>query len=132
MACSAILVLDLKGKVLLARDYRGDIPLKFADRFISKVNELEDAGKLTPVIEDEGVTYLYVQASSLTPPNPILTAPISETSTSTIIDSAVQSLLCIRTVFTVLHRNGTHTGHGSCTRVPYSSFSLPSLPRSAT
>lgn len=68
MACSAILVLDLKGKVLLARDYRGDIPLKFADRFISKVNELEDAGKLTPVIEDEGVTYLYVQASFIMPP----------------------------------------------------------------
>lgn len=61
MACSAILVLDLKGKVLLARDYRGDIPLKYADRFISKVNELEDAGKLTPVIADDDVTYLYVQ-----------------------------------------------------------------------
>lgn len=28
MAVSAILVLDLKGKVLLARDYRGDVPLK--------------------------------------------------------------------------------------------------------
>ena len=63
MACSAILVLDLKGRVLLARDYRGDIPLKYADRFIAKVNELEDAGKLTPVIVDEGVTYLYVQVS---------------------------------------------------------------------
>ena len=63
MACSAILVLDLKGRVLLARDYRGDIPLKYAERFISKVNELEDAGKLTPVIVDEGVTYLYVQVS---------------------------------------------------------------------
>jgi hypothetical protein len=37
MACSAILVLDLKGRVLLARDYRGDIPLKQADRFIQKV-----------------------------------------------------------------------------------------------
>lgn len=93
MACSAILVLDLKGKVLLARDYRGDIPLKFADRFISKVNELEDAGKLTPVIEDEGVTYLYVQASSLTPPDPttiILATPMQEMSTITIIDWAIQ------------------------------------------
>ena len=65
MACSAILVLDLKGRVLLARDYRGDIPLKYADRFIAKVNELEDAGKLTPVITDEGVTYLYVQCERL-------------------------------------------------------------------
>ena len=64
MACSAILVLDLKGRVLLARDYRGDIPLKNADRFIAKINELEDAGKLTPVIVDEGVTYLYVQVST--------------------------------------------------------------------
>ena len=40
MACSAILVLDLKGRVLLARDYRGDIPLKQADRFIQKVRPL--------------------------------------------------------------------------------------------
>ena len=69
MACSAILVLDLKGRVLLARDYRGDIPLKNADRFIAKINELEDAGKLTPVIVDEGVTYLYVQVSALAPSN---------------------------------------------------------------
>ena len=71
MACSAILVLDLKGRVLLARDYRGDIPLKYADRFIAKINELEDAGKLTPVIVDDGVTYLYVQVSAccvLSPP----------------------------------------------------------------
>ena len=61
MACSAILVLDLKGRVLLARDYRGDIPLKQADRFIQKVQELEDSNGLTPVIYDEGVSYLYVQ-----------------------------------------------------------------------
>lgn len=65
MACSAILVLDLKGRVLLARDYRGDIPLKQADRFIQKVQELEDANKLTPVIYDDGVSYLYVQYSNL-------------------------------------------------------------------
>lgn len=71
MACSAILVLDLKGKVLLARDYRGDIPLKYADRFISKVNELEDAGKLTPVIADDDVTYLYVQVGCPAPPRPV-------------------------------------------------------------
>lgn len=70
MACSAILVLDLKGKVLLARDYRGDIPLKYADRFISKVVELEDAGKLTPVIVDDDVTYLYVQVGCPAPPRP--------------------------------------------------------------
>jgi AP-1 complex subunit mu len=65
MACSAILVLDLKGRVLLARDYRGDIPLKQADRFIQKVQELEDANRLTPVIHDDDVSYLYVQYSNL-------------------------------------------------------------------
>ena len=38
-------VLDLKGRVLLSRDYRGDVSLKVAEKFIIKLNELEEAGK---------------------------------------------------------------------------------------
>ena len=65
MATSAIFILDLKGKVIIYRDYRGDVPISYADRFIEKVAELEDEGKATPIIEDEGVTYLYLQHSNV-------------------------------------------------------------------
>jgi len=65
MATSAIFILDLKGKVIIYRDYRGDVPISYADRFMEKVAELEDAGKASPIIQDEGVTYLYLQHSNL-------------------------------------------------------------------
>lgn len=109
MAASALFILDLKGHVILYRDYRGDVPIRYAERFITKLNELEEAGKVnthlcklfvrlyctacckalhvfnlfypcvacvessepalcmqvTPIISDEGVSYLYVQYSNL-------------------------------------------------------------------
>ena len=65
MATSAIFILDLKGKVILCRDYRGDVAPKFADRFISRVNELEETGRITPIINHEGITYIYIQYSNL-------------------------------------------------------------------
>ncbi len=46
MAASALFILDLKGSIILFRDYRGDVPIKFAERFITKLNELEEAGKV--------------------------------------------------------------------------------------
>lgn len=46
MAASAVFILDLKGHVILFRDYRGDVPIKHAERFITKLNELEEAGKV--------------------------------------------------------------------------------------
>ncbi len=45
MSVSALFVLDLKGRVLLSRDYRGDVSLKVAEKFIIRLNELEEAGK---------------------------------------------------------------------------------------
>ena len=65
MAASALFVLDLKGRVLLSRDYRGDVNPKQAERFITKLNDLEESGRVTPVILDEGVSYIYVQYSNL-------------------------------------------------------------------
>jgi len=48
MSVSALFVLDLKGRVLLSRDYRGDVSLKVAEKFIIRLNELEEAGKARP------------------------------------------------------------------------------------
>ena len=68
MATSALFILDLKGKVIIYRDYRGDVPISYADRFIEKIAELEDEGKASPIIHDDdggGVTYLYLQHSNV-------------------------------------------------------------------
>ncbi|KAK9805774.1 hypothetical protein WJX73_008271 [Symbiochloris irregularis] len=65
MATSAIFILDLKGKVILCRDYRGDVAPKNAEKFITRVNELEESGRITPIINHEGITYIYVQYSNL-------------------------------------------------------------------
>lgn len=59
---SAIFFLDVKGRTLIFRDYRGDVSPKYAEKFMSKINEAEENAKLSPVILDEGgVTYVYLQ-----------------------------------------------------------------------
>jgi AP-1 complex subunit mu len=64
MAASAIFVLDQKGKILISRNYRGDVPMSVASRFISKVLE-EDEANVKPIIEEEGVSYIFVKFNNL-------------------------------------------------------------------
>ena len=61
MSASAVFILDVKGRVLISRDYRGDIPASKAERFLQKLLEVENESELPPMIYDEGVTYTYVQ-----------------------------------------------------------------------
>jgi AP-1 complex subunit mu len=37
MAASAVFILDQKGKILISRNYRGDVPMNVASRFVSKL-----------------------------------------------------------------------------------------------
>jgi AP-1 complex subunit mu len=58
---SALFILDVKGRVIIHRDYRGDISPKCSERFMAKLNELEGDSKLTPVIyDDAGISYVYL------------------------------------------------------------------------
>ena len=58
---SAIFILDTKGRVIIHRDYRGDISPKCSERFMARLNELEGDSKLTPVIyDDAGISYVYL------------------------------------------------------------------------
>jgi AP-1 complex subunit mu len=59
MAASAVFILDLKGHVILFRDYRGDVPIKYAERFITKLNELEEAGKVN-LSRSNSPSHVYV------------------------------------------------------------------------
>jgi AP-1 complex subunit mu len=63
---SAVFILDLKGKVLISRNYRGDIPMSAVDRFMPMLLELEEEGQTaTPVLADQGVHYLYIRHNNV-------------------------------------------------------------------
>jgi len=61
---SAIYILDAKGKLLISRNYRGDVPLNIAERFIAKMLEEEELN-VKPVIEEDGISYMYVKHNNL-------------------------------------------------------------------
>merc|ERR1712021_123293 len=42
MAASAVYILDLKGKVLISRNYRGDMPLNIIEKFPKMLMEAEE------------------------------------------------------------------------------------------
>jgi AP-1 complex subunit mu len=62
--CSAVYILDQKGKLLISRNYRGDVAFNVAERFIAKILEEEELN-LKPIVEEEGITYIYVKHSNL-------------------------------------------------------------------
>jgi len=62
--CSAIFMLDNKGKILIARNYRGDVPMACAERFIAKIMEEEEMN-LKPVVEEDGITYVYIKSNNI-------------------------------------------------------------------
>ncbi|EGC29116.1 clathrin-adaptor medium chain apm1 [Dictyostelium purpureum] len=64
MAASAIFLMDSKGKVLISRNYRGDVPMSVATKFVSKILEEEDLN-LKPIIQEDGISYIYVKHNNL-------------------------------------------------------------------
>ncbi|KAK6139207.1 hypothetical protein DH2020_027043 [Rehmannia glutinosa] len=65
-AASALFLLDIKGRVLVWRDYRGDVTAVQAERFFSKLIEKEgDPESQDPVVYDNGVTYMFIQHNNV-------------------------------------------------------------------
>ena len=63
---SAIFFLDKKGKPLLARNYRGDVPMSAVDTFPMLLMEAEDeASVVPPCLSHDGVNYLYLSHNDL-------------------------------------------------------------------
>jgi AP-1 complex subunit mu len=63
---SAVFILDLKGKVLISRNYRGDVNMAAVDRFMPILQELEEDGQTpTPVLFDKGVHYMYIRHNNV-------------------------------------------------------------------
>ncbi|CAH1417246.1 unnamed protein product [Lactuca virosa] len=68
-AASALFLLDIKGRVLVWRDYRGDVSAVQAERFFTKLIEKEgdqdSQDSQGPVVYDNGVTYMFIQHSNI-------------------------------------------------------------------
>ncbi|KAF9914613.1 AP-1 complex subunit mu-1 [Lobosporangium transversale] len=65
-AVSAIFILDLKGKVLISRNYRGDIPMSAVEKFLPLVLEAEEESQApAPCFTDDGINYLYIRHNNL-------------------------------------------------------------------
>ena len=65
MVLSGIYILDMKGKVLIARNYRGDIETNVIDKFIGLVMDGEDEGQLTPLLQTQEATFAYIKHNNL-------------------------------------------------------------------
>jgi len=65
MSSSAIFILDVKGKVLISRNYRGDVEMGVIDKFLPLLMEREEEGNVTPLIQTSGCTFMYIQHQNL-------------------------------------------------------------------
>jgi AP-1 complex subunit mu len=65
MVASAIHILDSRGKVLISRDYRGEVPMSAADEFASRLAELEERDEIPIYTDADGVTFAYSRHDSL-------------------------------------------------------------------
>ena len=76
-AASALFLLDIKGRVLIWRDYRGDVSALDAERFFTKLIEKQVSpfplsckpnfafSFSSSVVHDNGVTYMFIQHSNV-------------------------------------------------------------------
>lgn len=64
---SALYILDLKGKVLISRDYRGDTPFNVIDKFVKRITttEEEEGANIEPVFEDSGYSFAHILHKSI-------------------------------------------------------------------
>lgn len=65
MSCSAIFILDLKGNVIVSRNYRGDVEMSCIERFMPLLVEKEDEGVHSPVLQAGDISYTFIKHMNL-------------------------------------------------------------------
>ncbi|TRY66693.1 hypothetical protein DNTS_011623 [Danionella cerebrum] len=65
MSASAVFVLDLKGKVLICRNYKGDVDMSEIDHFFNLLMQQEEEGLISPVVSHGNVHFLWIKHSNL-------------------------------------------------------------------
>ena len=64
VVASAIFLTDLKGKVLIARNYRGNVSMSAADKFSQRIQSQDDLDA-KPVFTEGTVTFMYVKYNNV-------------------------------------------------------------------
>ncbi|XP_066298442.1 AP-1 complex subunit mu-1 isoform X2 [Branchiostoma lanceolatum] len=65
MSCSMLYILDMKGKVMISRNYRGDIEASVIDKFMPLLMEREEDLQTSPIISTDEVTFVYIKYNNL-------------------------------------------------------------------
>eukprot|EP01067_Filipodium_phascolosomae_P002888 Filipodium_phascolosomae@DN2518_c0_g1_i1.p1 len=61
---SAVFILDLKGKVIISRNYRGEVPMNIVERFSKNVVDQDD-WVTKPVFTEDGVSFVWIVFNNL-------------------------------------------------------------------
>jgi len=61
---SAVFFLDMKGKVILSRNYRGEVAMNVSEKFKEHVVDAEDS-TVKPVFCDDGISYTWIHYNNL-------------------------------------------------------------------
>ncbi|CAL8349450.1 unnamed protein product [Gadus morhua 'NCC'] len=65
MSASAVFILDLKGKVLICRNYMGNTDMNQIDHFMPLLMKKEEDGEITPIITHGNTHFLWIKHSNL-------------------------------------------------------------------
>ncbi|KAE8619856.1 hypothetical protein XENTR_v10010002 [Xenopus tropicalis] len=65
MSASAVYILDLKGKPLICRNYKGDIDMLEIDHFMPLLVQKEEESNLTPLLTHGKVHFMWIKHSNL-------------------------------------------------------------------
>ncbi len=94
MVLSAVYILDAKGKVLISRNYRGDVEPATIEKFIGLVTDREDEGQLTPLIQTEEAAFAYIKHNNL-----YVVATTKKNSNVAMIFSLLHKICAVRVIF---------------------------------
>ncbi|XP_014825734.1 PREDICTED: AP-1 complex subunit mu-1-like [Poecilia mexicana] len=65
MSASAIFILDLKGKVLICRNYMGNMDMNEIDHFMPILMKREEEAEMTPLVSHGSSHFLWIKHSNL-------------------------------------------------------------------
>uniref|UniRef100_UPI00358EC070 AP-1 complex subunit mu-1 isoform X1 n=1 Tax=Myxine glutinosa TaxID=7769 RepID=UPI00358EC070 len=65
MSASAVFILDLKGKVLICRNYRGDVDTSQIEHFLPGLTDKEEEGNVSPILAHGPVRFLWIKHNNL-------------------------------------------------------------------